>query len=326
MKTNLKLIFSLLIFSINHALAIDYPSCRDAISTNNLDGEYYIKMTPGSLPAKVHCSFENFQIITKVSPENPDGFYSYLGYDPEVTFIYRDISSTDIDKLKTMANNNCYQYVYLSQKNVNSLPYFTFWDNSGIHLNYAVDGICKCLITGPCDDTGDKTKDCYTYRDDEPGYSVSDYGKLAVKPERLPLKSMRIYDVDEDDEYVSFYVYSFICQENAYPKVKNLKDENLCKEKNYTVLFDSKSETCISFFSIEIEFPVPFSNIELQTKNGSCEEIDVFGGKNNKNIINIECKQEHNNKCSFKCESLFKKILLLVKNTREISLCEILAR
>lgn len=308
----------------NPVFSIVYSSCEDAYFQTGVEGEYQIKYLANGTIGTVQCTFNDFQITAIIKPNTTDETHLTRVNEPTIYVGYSHFSYDDIHELKMLVSNNCEQKYKYSQQYSFHGPDISFWDGSLINMDSAIDGICQCLVRESCDSSGLNTSDCYTEPNGPSDVKYTDYGKLSVKPERLPIKSMKFYDIESEIEHAWFTVDNFVCKKKFYPKVKNLRDENLCKKRNYEIFFDSYSETCTLIYSIAIEFPFKTSIVNLITENKSCQEIEIFSGNNSQDTaIMNECKRNENNKCNYNCKFHFRNIILIANNNKGISVCEI---
>lgn len=325
-KFYLKLLFFLLTCG-NYSVFGWYRSCYEAIWANRKNGNYEIQIRNGGEIGNISCILLKYKLSSMIDHNlKPDTF---LHGQVKFTFPvrYSNFNTEDIRTFTKQLDYNCHQSInYTENSAYISHQKFTFWDDVEIPLENSIDGICKCLISEECDKSGLTNSPCKTISGHLDKNQHTDIGKFAVKPERLPVKTLVFGDVDNAGEYIYYTLNNLICEEDLYPKVKVLGNSNFCPQ-DWKALFDSNSKSCIIIRSnpiiLKINFPMEINEIRINSTTNICEDLNVFGRAGVHARYSKICKLSKIDNCLFQCHANVSEIMIFSFKRNSLNLCEL---
>ncbi|CAD5125898.1 DgyrCDS14083 [Dimorphilus gyrociliatus] len=287
---------------------VTYKNCNEAIWMNKESGDYFIQPLAEGGIANVYCEIQNnFTLVSFVKPNTKPN--TYLRQVPAKTYFisYSNFTDNDMSKFMEEAKFNCRQFFNYTERNAHiSHQKFTFWDNTVIPLQSNIDGGCLCLISGVCEISGSPNTSCNAISEAVDTEQYTDYGRIAVKKERLPVKAVTFGDIDGSHEYIYYTLEDLICEEEIYPKVNVLETSDFCSSTNWNILFDANSTS--------------FQSLTIKQQGGDCENIMLFGRVPQKYQ---SCKRIETNSCEYDCEIASDEFHIYINEKTNINICEL---
>ncbi|CAD5126961.1 unnamed protein product [Dimorphilus gyrociliatus] len=320
------LIFLLVSFSVIYSSTV-YRSCLDAVNDNNFTTDTYsIQPRIGGATSQVYCQFTSNFEVTTILDNNKETLTSLAktqaAYGIKVNIQYENFDDSDLTELLKAAGV-CQQTMrFVNRKAANWHNRFLFWDGSYTSF-IANDGICNCLITQICEQTNILTKPCYPSIETQ-SHPVFDFtGRIAVLPQRLPLK--RIEAGDTNDGTNKFSIGKLKCTRKMLISKKLIFD-NKCQNRE-EILTDGNLQTCLTFkqneFGFKLKIQGHFRFLNISNSNSVLDNIFVQSLKPLENDNGDgNCLRQGN---LFKCSiSLIGEYILYFYNmTLETEICEV---
>ncbi|CAD5125899.1 unnamed protein product [Dimorphilus gyrociliatus] len=286
-KTTSKTMLALLLVSFTLLSCIQanvFYGCEAALRVNRRSGNYQIRGKKDGGIAEAKCRVEKSNIVTEIYPKAiPNTFVS--GYQDAFSYEFKvdygNFTNSDMTDFLKSVNYNCYQkFNYTEANSYWANNKFKFWDNSIFLLNDAIsDGICQCVISDVCEKSGSSLSSCKSLSPYTDTAEYTDFGKFAVKKEKLPLKKVYFGDTDSKAEYIYYTVHNLVCSTTSQPKVNTLYPQS-CLLKVEDKLFDFNNNTCFDIVNnltvISFEFLMEVQEILITIENGECSDITVF--------------------------------------------------
>ncbi|CAD5126358.1 unnamed protein product [Dimorphilus gyrociliatus] len=196
----LKFLFLLSSLSILNSTAV-YKSCLHALQNNNfISNTYNIQSRIGGAISEIECEAIKDVGIVTVLDNNKENLTTLARTQAKYFIIvdiqYENFDDTDVTELlKTIGV--CQQTMhFINAKAANFHNRFLLWDGSYTSF-IANDGICNCLISEICEQTNDPQQFCAPNIQTVGNPVFSYNGKIAVLPQRLPLKRIEAGDTND---------------------------------------------------------------------------------------------------------------------------------
>lgn len=304
-----------------------YKSCREALKdNNNITGNYQIQPINSGTTASISCELINENMVKTVIDVQPSAKIKYTtdsntGTRTQV-ITYENLNENELKTLLRYSGK-CSQRMYIKiHDSQGHLLNFFFLDGSKFILQPVPDGICHCLITTPCETTGNKEAVCPDTGKVSYNQRFTLNGLLSVSSNRLPLIKTIYGDIQKKvGEYVEHQLKPVECLIPMKNKIEVLTTENCFKD--LSLLNDDNPETCIEFTSQSVELKLEyFEYISIFAKNNDNLEIQVYS-KMLTNFIEV-CEKTEELKFTCKNKRDYIYIFIIKKTKENIKLCEII--
>ncbi|CAD5126807.1 unnamed protein product [Dimorphilus gyrociliatus] len=319
MNNNLIILLSSLLIRCRLSTPI-YRDCLEALFFNSYNtSTYNIQPIANGNIAEVKCSFLNGDIIEmEIGNDVQQNVKLKSSTKKIININYSTLTYEELREL-IQFSKNCSQEMALQAVEASPKSYsFQFLDGTNHLLNSAKDGICKCIITQPCETNAANSCPMSGNLDYNKNFNLN--GKLAVLSERLPLIRTSYGDLNDPGEWAKHTIQPLKCHNEMHNKIKLLLTAKCSMDIG--VLVDRNKETCLKLDQSSIYLSY-YSNkiIKIVSSSDKNLMVTVYSKLENGGIL--VCKQDENN-LHFNCGERANRLLTIhIYAKTLISICEI---